>query len=99
MPKLGEKNVFVNGICTWPPAERAPKYFDASASLSTVSEREKPWKLGLPPHWPSDASTDEFPMRRFACITLSPGVGGQPGCGGCGLSLKCISISTCAPTA
>src|SRR5207245_10366193 len=57
MPKRGEKKVLVNGICTCPPSARAANSRSASASSGTVSESEKPWKLGRPEHWPSEAIT------------------------------------------
>src|SRR3990172_5323209 len=48
IPKRGEKNVFVSGICTWPPSPGAAKSRSASATVGTVSVREKPSNLGWP---------------------------------------------------
>ena len=68
----------------------------ASASSRVLMVSEKPSNLGLPLHMPSEARTCVSPMRKAACITLSPGAL-IPGGGGSGLSLLRISISTFAP--
>src|SRR5437016_1771008 len=92
-PKRGEKNVLVNGICTCPPSAREVNARSAAASFGTVSDSEKPWKLGRPLLWQSAASTVVSPMRKLACITLFSAPGGtMPGALGSGLSLKRSSI-------
>src|SRR6185503_250490 len=42
MPNLGEKKVFISGILTWPPSDKALHARSASASEETTSESEKP---------------------------------------------------------
>jgi hypothetical protein len=70
------------------------------ASSGTVSDREKPWKLGWPAQRPSEAITVVSPMRRLACMTLASEPGGTiPGGGGSGLSWNRISMVTSAPSA
>src|SRR5205085_8938988 len=43
MPKRGEKNVFVNGICTCPPLPREAQTLGSSAGLRLDRRRPKPW--------------------------------------------------------
>jgi hypothetical protein len=62
MPKREEKKVLVNGIYTCPPSARETNSRSASASLGTVSDSEKPWKLGRPSHRPSEANTVVSPI-------------------------------------
>jgi hypothetical protein len=97
MPKRALKKVSMSGCCTLPLSLSAPNTRSASAVSFTLIESEKPWKLGLPMQWPSEAMIIASPTRKDACITLS--AGGVVGPIGSGLSLKRISISICAPSA
>ena len=76
MPKRGEKNVSLIGICTFPPSPSALKERSASAASLTVSESDTPSNFGLPVQLPSEQSTVELPIRKFACITFSALPGG-----------------------
>src|SRR3569832_715916 len=99
MPKHGEKNVFVSGICTFPPSASVVNARSAAATSATVSDREKPWKLDGSEH-PSVAITVVSPMRTRACISLFCQPGGTlPGGGGSGLSLYRMSIVISAASA
>src|SRR5215510_2236657 len=100
MPNRFEKNVSQSGIVTWPRSDSAANLRSASASFATVSDSEKPWKFLSPlAAQPSEAISTVSPILRLQCMTLSPQLSGtMPGCGGQGLSLKRISISTSAPS-
>ena len=75
MPKRGDQNVFANGIRTCPPSANAAKTRSASASLGTVSDREKPWKLGFSEEEPSEAMSVVSPTRKLEPVVCLHEVG------------------------
>jgi len=54
MPKREEKNVLVGGICTVPRSAKEANVRSALESSGTVSDSEKPWKLGCTADMPNE---------------------------------------------
>ena len=76
----------------------SPEAQAAAGSFGKANDSRKPSNRDLSSQ-PSDAMSIASPMRSVACMTLfsNPGAS-MPGGGGSGLSLWCMSISTCAPS-